>query len=134
MTKALTLTQPWATLVALGIKKVETRSWATGHRGPILIHAAKGWTRDDMRFAVDLHRRGILPLDPHDLPRGQIIARAVIRYVGPTVPAYSLVEGLELELGDFTYSRFGWTLTQVEPLPEPVPWRGSLGLWDGPDL
>lgn len=41
--KALTLTQPWATLVAIGAKKIETRSWSTTYRGPLAIHAAKGF-------------------------------------------------------------------------------------------
>jgi activating signal cointegrator 1 len=52
--KVLTLTQPWATLVAIGAKTIETRSWPTKYRGPLAIHAAKhipteyrkltGWT------------------------------------------------------------------------------------------
>ena len=37
--KALTLHQPWATLIALGVKTIETRSWRTNYRGPIAIHA-----------------------------------------------------------------------------------------------
>jgi activating signal cointegrator 1 len=40
--KAITLTQPWATLVAIGAKCIETRSWATAYRGRLAIHAAKG--------------------------------------------------------------------------------------------
>lgn len=40
--KCLTLTQPYATLVSLGMKKIETRSWSTSYRGPLAIHAAKG--------------------------------------------------------------------------------------------
>jgi hypothetical protein len=40
--KALTLTQPWATLIAIGAKHIETRSWSTSYRGPLAIHAAKG--------------------------------------------------------------------------------------------
>lgn len=39
--RAITLHQPWATLVALGVKTIETRSWPTKYRGRILIHAAK---------------------------------------------------------------------------------------------
>lgn len=38
--KALTLYQPWAQLVALGVKSIETRSWSTSYRGPLAIHAA----------------------------------------------------------------------------------------------
>jgi activating signal cointegrator 1 len=50
--KALTLTQPWATLVAIGAKRIETRSWRTSYRGPLAIHAAKGfpkWARATVR-------------------------------------------------------------------------------------
>ncbi len=45
MMKALTLTQPWATLVAIGAKCIETRSWRTSYRGPLAIHAAKGFPK-----------------------------------------------------------------------------------------
>lgn len=44
--KAITLYQPWATLVALGKKKIETRSWKTDYRGPLAIHVAKKFTGD----------------------------------------------------------------------------------------
>ena len=37
--KVLTLHQPWASLVALGVKTIETRSWSTKYRGPLAIHA-----------------------------------------------------------------------------------------------
>lgn len=47
--KVLTLTQPWATLVAIGAKHIETRSWPTSYRGPLLIHAAKGFGKGGMR-------------------------------------------------------------------------------------
>lgn len=40
MMKALTVYQPWASLLACGAKQYETRSWATKYRGPIVIHAA----------------------------------------------------------------------------------------------
>ncbi|MHB1773386.1 MAG: ASCH domain-containing protein [Acidimicrobiales bacterium] len=38
--KALSLHQPWASLIAIGVKKVETRHWTTSYRGPLAIHAA----------------------------------------------------------------------------------------------
>lgn len=40
--KAITLKQPWASLVANGYKLYEFRSWKTNYRGDILIHAGKG--------------------------------------------------------------------------------------------
>lgn len=39
--RALTICQPYAELIARGIKRVENRTWATGYRGPLLIHAGK---------------------------------------------------------------------------------------------
>lgn len=39
--RAISLWQPWASLVVLGAKKIETRHWSTNYRGPLLIHAAK---------------------------------------------------------------------------------------------
>ena len=39
--KFLTLRQPWASLIALGVKTIETRSWSTSFRGPLAIHAGK---------------------------------------------------------------------------------------------
>ncbi|WP_331281011.1 ASCH domain-containing protein [Brevibacillus thermoruber] len=44
--KAITIHQPWATLIALGEKRFETRSWATKYRGPLAIHAGKKVDRD----------------------------------------------------------------------------------------
>src|SRR4051812_42520238 len=41
--KVLSLTQPWASLVAIGAKQIETRSWRTHYRGPLLIHASAGF-------------------------------------------------------------------------------------------
>ncbi len=74
--KVLTLTQPWATLVAEGAKKIETRSWETLYRGPLAIHAAKGYPdrglRFDEPFYSALWRAGIKPDMP--IPTGAIIA------------------------------------------------------------
>ena len=49
--KCLSLYQPWASLMAAGVKRVETRSWATPHRGPLLIHASRTWTRELVKVA-----------------------------------------------------------------------------------
>lgn len=44
--KCLTLTEPWATLISIGAKRIETRSWATYHRGLLAIHSAKGFPKE----------------------------------------------------------------------------------------
>src|SRR6185437_8965170 len=38
---ALSLKQPWATLLVHGLKTIEVRRWPTARRGRILIHAAR---------------------------------------------------------------------------------------------
>ena len=50
--KAISLTQPWASLMALGCKTIETRCWPTKERGYIAIHAAKKMTTADKDFAA----------------------------------------------------------------------------------
>ena len=39
--KAISIHQPWASLIAFGEKRFETRSWKTDYRGPLLIHASR---------------------------------------------------------------------------------------------
>ena len=60
--RALTLTQPWAEAVASGLKVWETRSWQTSYRGPIAIHAAKGFPKEAREFAsaAPLRKPGIV--------------------------------------------------------------------------
>jgi len=52
--KALTLWQPWASLVATGAKRIETRSCVTKYRGPLAIHAAKEVGADSCDSAFPL--------------------------------------------------------------------------------
>lgn len=62
---AISLWQPWASLMASGHKSIETRSWSTHLRGLVAIHAAKRWTLElatlllDERFRRALARPSI---------------------------------------------------------------------------
>ena len=127
--KALTLTQPWASLVALGHKRVETRSWATNYRGPLAIHAAKGFPASARDFASEERALGRLP---ERLPLGAIVAVAVVTDVGRTEHISPVISALERHLGDYTPGRYAWMLRNIRPLPEPVPLMGRLGLFHVP--
>ena len=126
--KALTLRQPWASLVAVGAKRWETRSWATGHRGQLAIHAAAHWrpeTAADIPWARAL---AIRPDEWERLPRGAVIAIAEIT---ACLPAELVDPGAPESLfGDFTPGRWAWRLEGVRVLAPPLPARGRLGLWD----
>lgn len=142
---ALTLRDPWATLVAIGAKRIETRSWRTHYRGPLAIHAAKclapaDWAAVSERpeVARALRGAGIASLD--ERPRGAIIAIAELVAVLPTEEIVAAADqyllGDERHFGDYAPGRFGWLLVNVKPLSAPIPARGALGLWttgDGVD-
>ena len=128
--KALSLTQPWATAIARGVKTVETRSWSTRFRGQIAIHASKGFPADARDFASVEHTLGRLP---SSVPLGAIIAVATIVNVVQTEEIESQVDEIERLYGDFSRGRFGWILEDVIALPKPIPCRGALSLWDVPE-
>lgn len=130
--KALSLTQPWATLIALGHKKVETRGWSTLYRGTIAIHAAKAMDTDARQLAHAEFRAGRLPVI-EELPRGVVIATARLVRIRPT-EGLRLELGLdEIRLGNYAPGRFAWFLEGVVQLEKPVPARGKLGLWERED-
>ncbi|WP_200889613.1 DUF1643 domain-containing protein [Cohnella kolymensis] len=138
--KVITVIQPWATLIALGEKRYETRSWDTRHRGAIAIHASK---KVDKRIGMEepffsvLGRHGYTA---HNLPTGVIIAKCrlaasmqVVRNGGDHAIldiGRRLIYGNELAFGDYTEGRFAWDLVNVEMLKEPIPAKGQLSLWN----
>lgn len=129
--KAITLWQPWASLMALGQKKIETRSWKTSYRGPLLIHAAKkviGWPSIIIQDVFD----GIA-FQPSDLPRGSILCkvdlvdcRKIFLHNRPSYP--------ERALGDYTPGRYMWITQNVNVFENHIPLRGRQGIFNVPEL
>ncbi len=141
--KALTLTQPWASLVAIGAKTIETRSWSTSYRGPLAIHAAKGFPTWAQRACLEEPFRSVLEkagLTAWSLPLGKIIA--VVRLMDVYSTDDERCEGCinnygarphEREFGDFGSGRFAWWFGYREPLVPSIPCRGAQRLWNLPD-
>lgn len=143
--KALTIKQPWATLIALGEKKVETRSWKSKYRGPLLIHAGKSINKKScLREPIKsvLEKYGYTE---KNLPTGVIIAKCELincikmkdwfadtslKVVKVTLENGKVIAGNELEFGDFTQGRYAWILDNVELLEDPIPAKGKLSLWE----
>ena len=132
--KALSLTQPWATLVAIGAKRIETRSWPTPYRGPLAIHAAKNFPRDCKElclvppFRAALVRGGIHRIS--DLPLGSIIATCTLFDCQKTDFLASQIGIEEADFGNYAFGRFGFLLRDVAPLEIPITVKGALGLWE----
>ncbi len=153
--KAISLTQPWATLVAIGAKRIETRSWRTPYRGCIAIHAARNFpprARDlcyEEPFCSVL-RQGQEGSIVARMPLGSIVA--VCDLVGcaeitlapviyeeatlglpPESGSYCVPpEDPEHAFGDYSPGRHAWFLAHVRQLAVPVPCRGALSLWEVP--
>ena len=126
--KALTLRQPWASLVAAGAKRWETRSWATRYRGPLAIHAAAGWRPVDVAHVPWPAALAMRVEDWERLPRGTVVA---IAELVECLPAEAVAPGApEALFGDFAPGRWAWRLEGVRSLDPPVPARGRLGLWE----
>lgn len=132
--KIITLWQPWATFIALNLKGCETRSWETGYRGKIAIHAAKRHIDPDGKYVIRLVHELTDAMVPHkrnDYPLGCIIAIADLvdcRCMDTNFIAEQ--SDLELALGYWQSGRFAWQLDNILALPEPIPYRGSQGLCD----
>lgn len=140
--KVITLIQPWATLIALGEKKIETRSWKTFYRGPLLIHAGKNI---DKYACEEYYIKGTLQehgYSLNNLPTGSIIAKVdlidCIEINQGTDPIYrranlingTKIEGNEYSFGDYTPGRYAWKLDNVQILKQPIPAKGKLNLWE----
>lgn len=103
--KALSVRQPWASLIADGVKTIEVRSWPTKHRGPLLICAGKR---------------------PYEsLPVGVAVCIVEVIDCRPFVHGVDDdAAQCEGDVGDFA-----WVLGSVG-LIKPFPVYGKLGLFD----
>lgn len=132
--KAISLWQPWATLIAYGVKTIETRSWGTNYRGPILIHAAKKLCYDvDEQLILAIENAG---LKYEALPRGAFVCRATLFDCRPMDGAdgdaadwVTALPALELRCGNYGPGRWGWMLKDIERF-NPIPAVGRQGLWE----
>lgn len=133
--KIITLTQPWATLVAIGAKRVETRGWRTAYRGWLAIHAAKSFPPSAVDLcATEPFRSALLSVGLKtaiQLPTSKIIAVTMLQNVVRTVDARAWATAQEIAFGDYSDGRFAFVFgAAAVPLKEPIEARGMLGLWN----
>jgi hypothetical protein len=129
--RAISLWQPWATAIAVGIKKIETRHWDAKFYGPIAIHAAKKYDENQRYFTGELFARNLLP--SLALPFGKIVAVAQLQFVRPTHHVVDALTDLERELGNYETGRYAWHLSRITRLSEPIPFKGAQGFFTVPD-
>ena len=115
--KALTLHQPWASLIMDGRKTIETRSRAWNYVGQFAVHAGQHVDREACR------RFGY---DPDTIPRGAVLGTVAkigcVQFPSPLAPPD--------DYGDFTPGRYGYLLSVPIKFREPIPARGMQGFWE----
>ena len=130
--RALSLTQPWATLMALDAKRVETRSWKTNFRGWVAIHASKAFPMECRALCYRMPFARVLAEynKPDDLPTGQLLAVTEIVDCQPTEEhgKYCMLHD-ERDLGDYSDGRFFILTRGVRRLKQPIQIKGALGIW-----
>jgi len=101
--KAISLKQPWASLVARGMKTIETRKWTTSYRGDLVICSSK---------------------KPKIEPAGYALCIAELYHIEPMKKSHEKKACIKV------YPRaYSWFLRNIRPLNKPVPIKGSLGIF-----
>lgn len=127
--RGLSIQQPFATLVARGEKRFETRGQKTNYRGLILIHSPK---------KIDKHSFNRICReqdDPALFPTRRVLAVAELTdcifmdesFINEQ-PDQELLHGL------WEPGRYAWKLENIRPLKQQVTGVGALGLWKPNDL
>lgn len=136
--RGLTVPQPYASLIAHGVKTVESRSWQPAPEmfdpGIVLLIRA-GRDVDPEAIKSEPIREALVgrcALDPDDLPRSAVIAVVNAYRAGPWPAGLALQTAKEqAPYGDLSEGRFLWFLsTVVERLPEPVKCKTGRHLWE----
>ncbi len=127
---AITLHQPWASLIAWGRKYVVSRPHPTAYRGPLAIHAAAGLPHEPIIITTATANALTAALggDETDLPLGAVVAVARLADCRRITSVRDLPPR-ERDLDNYGPGRYLWRLDLVMHLIDPVPARGKPGLW-----
>jgi hypothetical protein len=117
--KALSVKQPWASLIASGRKWIELRTWTVSYRGPLLICASLGFAKEGAHWGVDG-------------PRGRALCIVELVDVRPALASDEAGACCAISRPEVT---FAWVLDDERPI-QPFPVKGRLGLFevDVPEL
>jgi predicted transcriptional regulator len=126
--KALSIRQPWATLVVNGDKNIEIRSWRPRNMAfpqRIWIHAGR---------QIDMEMLAESAITP-DLPRGAIIGEVMMTGIIRYTDREHWLKDLSRHLNRpdrYKKGLYGFILSEPKPCPVPVGLKGRLGFFDVP--
>jgi len=138
--KALTLWEPWASLVAVEEKKVETRIWATKYRGPLAIHAAKksppewlGASRNGDYFQERLaliEKKYGWENGWWKQTAGNVLCIVNLVAVECTELVRVDLGEQEILFGNYDHGRYALFFEMIERFETPIPAKGNRLLWE----
>ena len=134
--RCISLLQPWATCVVLGLKRYETRTWATRHRGTLAVHASRRFP-ESLRAVCRQEPLRRLLREAGVAGWSELLTGVILGTVEVVdcrrVEALDPLGAGELALGDFRPGRWAWVLADPRPLAAPITYRGMQGIFDLPD-
>lgn len=124
--KAISIRQPWCWAILNAGKDMENRQWPTRFRGPVLLHAAKGMTRDEYEDCLStMHAIS----RTHPFQSGLALPRFYELERGGVVGRMEIVNCWDNHQSPWFFGRYGFEIRNVEPLPF-YPCKGALGFFD----
>jgi len=132
--KALSVKQPWASLIMSGHKEVEVRTWKTDYRGQLVIHTGKRIDRVAMDFLMgtDSNRPRCKITKDMEFPAGCILGKIKVLDVVPLYEPnwkdwkpYHCIPGVWPGR-----PLFAWWLSNPIKLKNPIPYKGQQGLFN----
>ncbi|WP_020580175.1 ASCH domain-containing protein [Actinopolymorpha alba] len=141
--KALTIQQPWAWAILRGGKTIENRTTAWKYRGPLAIHAGSRWSQRGEGDEQIIHALSRRPDEPCNYGRalsrpghqaGEFTFNAILGTVQlvDVHPDTGCCRPWGMSEYDGKANLVHLVLEDPEPLAEPIPCKGRLGLWDLP--
>ena len=142
MKKVITVRQPWATLLATGKKRIETRSWKTKYRGELYIHAGiKKLLHGISEMPNGAWDRALRMIELKDVfylcekfPTGAVIGKvnlvSCLQIDELTAALIKEQNPDEYAFGDYTPGRYAWVMEDAVLFHDPVCIPGRQGLWN----
>ncbi len=128
--RAITVSQPFASLIASGEKWIENRTWPTVYRGKLAIHAGKGTQYLDRQQLRQYPTGAVIAVA--ELVGCYSIEQILANDADPTMRKLringSIWNWSEAARHQHAEGPFCWILQNIQPI-EPVQCRGSQGLW-----
>jgi len=131
--KALSILEPWASLIKEKVKYVETRSWKTNYRGELYIHASLKKENKKDKVINEL----LNLLRNKEFNYGHIIAKCKLVdciYMDDEYIKNIKENKTEYMCGEYSVGRYAWVIEDIEMLEIPIKVKGQLSIWNYSDI